>query len=195
MLTRLATLVLACTLALCGLAHAAPPPVFEANGPGSAPTPCRGADLDPAAGGSMPVAARATLCLLNAERAKRGLAPLHFDHRLELAGRRHALDMIHRRYFAHTAPGGQTFLDRIARTHYLTGMIHWTVGENLAWGKVSHSSPRQIVAAWMRSRKHRANILLPRYRQIGIAIVSGAPFTGTTPAATYDTEFGVVQHP
>jgi uncharacterized protein YkwD len=44
----------------------------------------------------------------------------------------------------------------------------------------------------MASPDHRANILKPRFREIGIAIVVGAPVGGVARAATYATEFGVI---
>ena len=42
----------------------------------------------------------------------------------------------------------------------------------------------------MRSPGHRANILSPRFREIGIGVVTGSPQSGTQNAATYSTSFG-----
>lgn len=43
----------------------------------------------------------------------------------------------------------------------------------------------------MSSPTHRANILARRYRNVGIGIVTGAPYaTGDSPAATYTADFG-----
>jgi uncharacterized protein YkwD len=51
-----------------------------------------------------------------------------------------------------------------------------------------------IVRAWMHSPGHRRNILDSGYRDIGIAVVKGAPVPasarGRGPAATYATDFG-----
>jgi uncharacterized protein YkwD len=44
----------------------------------------------------------------------------------------------------------------------------------------------------MRSPGHRRNILTRGFREIGIAIVDGAPVGGVGDAATYATEFGVI---
>ena len=54
------------------------------------------------------------------------------------------------------------------------------------------SSPRRksIVRSWMHSPGHRANILNPAFREIGIGVVTGAPEAGTEHAATYATSFG-----
>ena len=70
-------------------------------------------------------------------------------------------------------------------------MRSWLVGENLAWGTHSRSTPQQAVTNWMDSPGHRANILKRRFREIGIGVVFHAP-TGRTDrvAATYTTTFG-----
>jgi uncharacterized protein YkwD len=73
----------------------------------------------------------------------------------------------------------------------MSNVTRWWVGENLAWGAGDRSAPRRIVAAWMHSPSHRANILDGRFTEVGIAVVSGAPVARrTAPAATYATEFG-----
>ena len=38
-------------------------------------------------------------------------------------------------------------------------------GENAAWGSVS---PQEVVDAWMQSKGHRANILNPEARAMGV---------------------------
>ena len=133
----------------------------------------------------------ATLCLINAERRSRGLPKLRYNRRLGKAASRHARDMVRRRYFAHDSPRGRTFVDRIRRAGYLRGRSGgWALGENLAWGSGSLGSPRAIVRAWMRSPGHRRNILNPRYREIGVALVRDAPIRGVDLAGTYVAEFG-----
>ena len=133
---------------------------------------------------------RATLCTLNAQRERYGLAPLKLNKRLSKAARRHARDMVRREYFAHDSLAGGTFVDRIRRTGYLTGVRSWTVGENLAWGTNSRSAPREITTMWMNSPGHRANILSASFREVGIGLAIGAPGVGSGSAATYATEFG-----
>ena len=151
------------------------------------------ADHDPATPGSSLRAARsATLCLLNRARRSHHLGRLRFNHKLALAGLRHARDMVDNRYFSHDAPSGQDFVQRIMSTDYVPAAASWVLGENLAWGDKHESTPREIVRAWMRSPDHRRNILNGKFREIGIAIVVGAPLDGVTQAATYATEFGSV---
>jgi uncharacterized protein YkwD len=134
---------------------------------------------------------RSTLCLLNAERRKRGLRKMRLSPRLSRAARKHSRDMVRRNYFSHTSLTGASFLDRIRRTGYLHGASSWMVGENLAWGSGDRSSPRLTVRAWMHSPGHKRNILTRRYLHIGIGIIPGAPASvGGQPAATYTTDFG-----
>src|SRR3954451_4762964 len=151
------------------------------------------ADVDPGSpGASLRSARSATLCLLNVQRRHHHLRKLRFNHKLALAGLRHARDMVANQYFAHDAPSGQDFVQRILNTNYVPAAASWFLGENLAWGDRSKSTPRQIVKAWMASPGHRHNILTRRFREIGIAIVVGAPVNGVSQAATYATEFGAV---
>src|SRR3954468_7235830 len=150
-----------------------------------------------AGGGSAPANAsrgevrRAVLCLLHRQRALHGLAPLRGNPRLRRAGWSHARDMVVHHYFAHSSRNGAPFDARIRATGYMSNVTRWRVGENLAWGAGARATPRRIVAAWMHSPPHRANILDGRFTEIGIAVVSGAPVSRRlVPAATYATEFG-----
>ena len=131
----------------------------------------------------------ATKCLLNSERAERGLERLRGDSRLSEAARRHGGDMVRNRYFAHDSRSGASFVTRLRAAGYMSGAGRWTVGENLAWGSGSRATPRAIVTAWMASPGHRHNILNGRYDEIGIGVVEGAPLSAPG-AATYVTEFG-----
>jgi uncharacterized protein YkwD len=133
---------------------------------------------------------RTTLCLLNRQRRLHHRRALKANRRLARAARRHARDMVRRRYFSHTTPTGVDFVDRIMRQDYVDPGQGWTLGENLAWGSFQLATPKSIVRSWMRSPGHRANILSPRFREIGIGVVAGAPAAGTDHAATYATTFG-----
>lgn len=132
----------------------------------------------------------ATVCLVNRERRRHGLRPVRHNARLAKAATRHARDMVRRTYFAHTSLSGANFATRIHRTGYTRGKA-WRLGENLGWGGGTSSTPRSIVTAWMGSQSHRANVLGP-YKEIGVAIVRGAPVAGNDGAATYTTEFGTL---
>jgi uncharacterized protein YkwD len=168
-----------CALAVLALTLAAAP---------SASAVCASASATPAEVAKRTVV-RATLCTLNAERARHGLPRLRLNKKLSAAARRHARDMVVRDFFAHDSPDGGTFVDRIRRSGYLKGASSWSVGENLAWGSHERSAPQAITAMWMDSPGHRANILSHQFREIGIGFSLGAP-GASGPAATYATEFG-----
>jgi uncharacterized protein YkwD len=134
----------------------------------------------------------ATLCLMNAQRAARGLGRLRSQPLLEAAAARYARLMVRQRFFDHTSPGGSTMVSRIKSTTYLRDVLAWTVGENLAWGSGSMATPRATVQAWMRSADHRANLLGRSFADVGIGIAQGAPeaLGDGELAGTYVTDFG-----
>lgn len=135
--------------------------------------------------------AQSTLCLLNAERAARGLKPLKMEAKLAKAAAVHARDMVSKKYFAHDSQDGTNFATRIKRAGYIKGARSWSLGENLAWGTGEMALPRQIVKSWMESPGHKANILHSKFKQIGFGIVLGAPSNADgAPALTYATTFG-----
>ena len=133
---------------------------------------------------------RATLCVLNSERARHGLRALSLDPRLSSAARRHARDMAERNYFDHTSLDGSSFVDRIRRAGYLRGARAWALAENIAWGTGGQASPRAIGRAWMQSPGHRANILSASYRELGVGVAGSAPVAGVAGGTTYATSFG-----
>jgi uncharacterized protein YkwD len=134
--------------------------------------------------------ARATVCLVNKERAKHGLRKLRLQERLSKAARSHTTDMVRHRYFSHTSRSGGNVISRLRGLGYMRGARRWTVGENLAWGAGGHGTPRSIVAAWMRSPGHRSNILASSFREMGIGIAFRAPRAVGRAAATVTTTFG-----
>ena len=179
-LPRLNTLILAALL-VCVVALAAPA--------GAAAGGCANASASPSSVSSS-AAVKTTVCLVNRQRSSRGLHRVRLNGRLSKAAARHARDMVERRYFSHVSPSGSTFLRRIKRTGYIAGAQAWSAGENLAWGSGPRATPRSIVRAWMRSPKHRANILNGRFREVGIAVVRGAPGGSGDKRATYVNTFG-----
>src|SRR5919109_2662782 len=62
------------------------------------------------------VLVRATLCVLNAQRARHDLGALRPSLELSTAARRHSRAMVRERFFSHTSPSGATFVDRIRGT-------------------------------------------------------------------------------
>jgi uncharacterized protein YkwD len=96
--------------------------------------------------------------------------------------------MVQRRYFAHDSLNGASPFDRMRATHYVPRNATWWLGENIGWGNGTLAEPAALVRAWMHSPPHRANILDPHFRDIGVGIALGAPIGGG--GATYTTDFG-----
>ena len=155
--------------------------------PAGASAACRGAD-DPVTPATLSQARHAVLCLHNAVRRAHHLPTLRIDRRLDAAATRHAHSMIRGRYFGHISPRGSTLLLRVRASGYLHRVLGYALGENLGWGEGRLSTPRAMVAAWMRSPGHRHNILTRGYRDVGIGIAAGTPVGA--PGATYATDFG-----
>ena len=167
-----------------------PAPPGPVPGPDS-PRPragCSDADALPGTASARELRA-ATICLVNAQRSRRGLRRLRVNGELELAARRHARDMVVRHYFAHDSPSGSSVLDRILRTRYLRRYGRWRVGEVLGWGWGRQGAPAAIVAAWMRSAEHRRQ-LLGRYTEMGVGIQRDAPRRLERPATTFVIDLG-----
>ena len=153
---------------------------------------CSGPTTAPSAD-TLPAVTDVTLCLLNGERADRGLPPLAANPKLAAAATGYAQDLVDHSYFSHTGRDGSDLLQRIQRVGYIPRNAGWQLGENLAWGTGALATPGAIVQAWMNSAGHRANILQPGYREIGIGIVTGNPAQPDGAGATYATSFGVIE--
>jgi uncharacterized protein YkwD len=154
---------------------------------------CPGADLVPSAGNLADVG-RATLCLLNDERAAAGLRPLTIAPSLTGASAAYSARMVAQNFFAHVSPDGGTLVDRLTAARYIAANGDWTVGENLAWGQGDLATARNIMVAWMNSPDHRHNILTGEFTEVGIGIVPGTPGDASW-GATYTTDFGDVARP
>jgi uncharacterized protein YkwD len=171
---RIARFLLVPIVAFAALAFCAP----------AALAACADGDVAPSDSGAV----AATLCLLNEERADRGLKPLVASSTLDRAADDYAADMVKRRFFDHVSPGGGTMMDRIKAAGWSPNGS-WSAGENIAWGSGSLATPASIVAGWMRSAGHRANILNGRFSRIGVGIAAGAPRDGIRGGGTYVTDF------
>jgi len=157
-------------------------------------TPCQNTELTPEAGNTALVR-EAILCLINRKRAESDEAPLQPNRELEQAAEGHCQELIADDYFAHVSPSGETPVQRIRDTGYIPSATDgYVIGENLAWGTYQLSTPKSIVAAWIASPGHLANILEAQYRQTGIGVTPAVPasLAAGAPGATYAQEFGVV---
>ncbi len=137
----------------------------------------------------------ATLCLINRERAAHGERALRPNGRLRRAAQAHTDSMAFGDYFEHVGPRGLTPLARMRAVGYVSSSrAGYEVGENIAWGTLWLSTPRAIVAAWMASPGHRANILDSRYRETGIGVSPHPPasLAHGQRGAIYTQDFGVI---
>jgi uncharacterized protein YkwD len=148
----------------------------------------------PAGQGTRSSLASGLLAQVNAVRAEHHLAPLKANARLEASASQHTQEMLADGYFAHESADGTTFWTRIARWYAPKGGGRaWSVGENLLWSSPDVSSAGAL-RIWMASPPHRANLLDPRWREIGLAALHAAHAPGVFGghAATIVTaDFGV----
>jgi uncharacterized protein YkwD len=96
--------------------------------------------------------------------------------------------MVERQYFAHESPEGRDVVDRTSR--YRHGATRWLVGETLAWGTLTSSSPAGVLEAFLDSPPHRRVLLDPRFHDVGIGVALGIPRDRDRPGATYALDFG-----
>jgi uncharacterized protein YkwD len=131
---------------------------------------------------------RATVCLLNRQRAHHGLHKLRSSTKLRTAATTHSQDMVAEGYFEHDGPNGDTLISRAQQVGYLSHVRSWSLAENIGYGDGSNGTAAGIVHAWMHSPGHRANILTPTSRDAGVGIAQGEP--SGDGGATYTLDLG-----
>jgi uncharacterized protein YkwD len=124
-------------------------------------------------------------CLVNKARTSHGLRGFAWNRSLARAASRHARDMSRRGYFAHQRAGGPS-LGRRARAAGFRGR---NVGEAIAYGCGSLSTPASIVGAWLASPGHRAILLSGRSR-VGVGVAGRPPASCGGRGATYVLDAG-----
>lgn len=121
---------------------------------------------------------------------------MRFNENLFQSSAWQAQDMVGYAYFDHQREGGPGFAGRITRFGYAKNARGYTLGENIAWGSYGVASPREIVAMWMQSPGHRANILSRKFREQALAAVLvngdeiGGDYAGGGPLVIYVNQFG-----
>ena len=150
--------------------------------------PCQNTDVMPTPETAEVVRA-AILCLHNQIRATKGLPLLKENAKLRKAAIGHSNTMVSQGFFDHTAPDGDTFVDRILSAGFAKKTDGWTLGENLAWGTGDLSTATGVMNAWMNSAGHKANIVKKAYREVGIGIRLGVPSDAGV-GATITVDFG-----
>ncbi len=87
--------------------------------------------------------------------------PLALEPRLNAAAQWYSDDMHVNGAWGHVGSDGSTLRDRVDRTGY-----PWrALGENIAKGQ---SAPESVMAAWLGSSGHCANIMRPQFTELGV---------------------------
>jgi uncharacterized protein YkwD len=103
------------------------------------------------------------VALVNAERSKVGCSALTLNATLTKVAQAHSEDMAAHSNMSHTGSDGSSPGDRITRAGY-----NWsTYGENVAYG---YATPEEVMAGWMSSPGHKANILNCSFKEIGVGL-------------------------
>lgn len=106
---------------------------------------------------------------INDLRRAQGLAPLRLSRALSLAADEHSLSMAEHGYFEHSSLDGSPFTRRVVAA-YAPGARRWSVGENLVWASPGLSA-REVLNLWLASPPHRATLLSPAWRDVGLGAV------------------------
>jgi|tagenome__1003787_1003787.scaffolds.fasta_scaffold19535870_2 uncharacterized protein YkwD len=117
---------------------------------------------------------------MNRVRAQHGLRALRLDGRLQRAATAHSREMVATNTFTHGAFGNR--MQQFA----VTGRI---AGENLAWGTGSRGAAGRIVAAWLASPEHRANLLRRSFVRVGVSDLLTGSFLGHPGAHVVTADF------
>jgi uncharacterized protein YkwD/uncharacterized membrane protein required for colicin V production len=108
------------------------------------------------------------LGLVNQERISHGLRTLTLNTKAREVARAHSQDMLQRGYFSHITPEGFSPFDRLKAGKVAFG----SAGENLALAPTLALAHQGL----MNSPPHRANILNPAYRTVGIGVLDAGPY-------------------
>jgi len=109
--------------------------------------------------------------LINAERARAGLAALTFDPELAAVALKHSEDMRANDFVSHVSPTTGTSEERLLAAGIITDRASENVGKGYA--------PDEIHEGFMSSPGHRAAILRPDVTHIGIGVAQKKEFDQT----------------
>jgi uncharacterized protein YkwD len=117
------------------------------------------------------------LTTMNTVRESHHLSALRIDFHLVRAARGHSADMMRRQYFAHGSVAGRVVA---------AGARGPLFGEDLAWA--TSITANWVVGAWLASPAHRAILLRPGFRRVGIGYAFGS-FIGHGGAGVVTADF------
>jgi hypothetical protein len=131
--------------------------------------------------------------LVNARRTEHALPPFARNPNLDVSSSFQSVDMADGHFFAHEVRGHPLLLQRVLWSQYFSRALTGLYAENIGNGPIPGGTAQAVVDAWMDSPDHRANILDPRLRDIGIGTALTGPdpaFYPDYPSALYTTDFG-----
>ena len=108
------------------------------------------------------------LVLINKERTSRGLTPLTMNDKARAVAENYSRTMFAEGFFSHIDNAGHNPFDRMKAG----GLTYAAAGENLALAPTLELAHQGL----MNSPGHRANILSPDYRTVGIGIIDGGMY-------------------
>ncbi len=118
------------------------------------------------------LSASGLLSAMNQARAANGVPPLTRSAVLTRPARRHSSHLAATGALTHTGADGKPFYTRLYGAGYPRTKA---VAENLAMtGGCSSDMAGTIVEMWLKSPKHRRNLLSRRYSKIGVGVVADA---------------------
>jgi hypothetical protein len=133
------------------------------------------------------------LVQINGVRQTHALSQLKLSKALSAAAVQHTAEMGRSGYFAHDSLDHTLFWKRIELSYPSTGFLSWDVGENLLFVSPDVTASK-VIRLWLKSPEHRANLLDPAWREIGIAVrhFNTAPgFYSDKPVTIVTADFGV----
>ncbi|MBQ7876291.1 MAG: PT domain-containing protein [Clostridia bacterium] len=107
--------------------------------------------------------AEEVLKLINAERTKANLLALTLDKAVAKVSEAHGIDMATQKYLAQKNKAGADVVKRLTDAK----VVFTAAAENLAQGNYT---AQVIVDAWMKSDKHKVNILSADFTKVGISV-------------------------
>ena len=118
---------------------------------------------------------RAVLCLVNGERRRHRLPPVHEDRALDHTAQKHDEEMVELDYASHVGADGTDPTTRIGRGGYVGHYARYLTGEDIGFGSDGSDTPAAIVAAWMGSPEHRSIVLDRHFHDAGVGVVAQLP--------------------
>jgi uncharacterized protein YkwD len=111
---------------------------------------------------------RSVVAKVNALRATRGLRALRRSTALTLAADRKAREVVRTDTLTHSSPDGTPMQQRVRRF-----VDARAIGETLGVVPRGDSQAARIIGTWMSSPSHRAALLSPAFRRVGVSRRTG----------------------